>query len=183
MNKDNYSIKNIKAIIGLGNPGLKYYRNRHNIGFRILDKISQDYNVNWSASDVMEHSKIAFSIDNVLQQIILIKPQTFMNDSGRVMSYLNKKGIRSENILVVHDELEKSFGKIIIKFGGSARGHNGLRSIINAIGYDFWRLKFGIGRPEDKKDVANYVLSNFNSEEEKEIDILIENSVNKIFQR
>ena len=93
--------------------------------------------------------------------ILLIKPQTFMNASGKVIPFLLKKGIKGENILVVHDELEMPFGKIKVKFGGSAKGHNGLRSIIDIIGKDFWRLSFGIDRPENREDVGQYVLSNF----------------------
>ena len=182
MNDIKFDIKNIKVIIGLGNPGQKYYRNRHNIGFRILDKISQDYNVSWNITDLMKHVKFSLSVNDIIQPITLIKPQTFMNDSGKAISFLQKKGIKAENILVIHDELEKGFGKIILKLGGSARGHNGLRSIINVIGYDFWRFRFGIGRPENKSDVANYVLSNFSLEEESDIDILIEESIQKIFQ-
>ncbi len=181
MNDIKFDIKNIKAIIGLGNPGQKYYKNRHNIGFRILDRIAQDYDVSWNISGIMNDSRISLSVNDIVQPIILIKPQTFMNDSGKAISFLQKKGIKAENILVIHDELEKSFGKIILKLGGSARGHNGLRSIINVIGYDFWRFRFGIGRPENKSDVANYVLSNFDAEEESEIDILVGESIQKIF--
>ncbi len=183
-----FDIKKIKAIIGLGNPGFKYYKNRHNIGFRILDKIAQDYSANWSVSDIQEDATITLtlnvssdSIDKSLHKIILIKPQTFMNDSGRVLLALQKKGINSENILVIHDELEKDFGKVSLKFDGSARGHNGLRSIMSFAGSSFWRLRFGIGRPEDG-DVAKFVLSNFNSQEEEKIDLLILESVKKIFQ-
>lgn len=177
-----FDIKNIKVIIGLGNPGLKYYKNRHNIGFRILDKISQNYNASWSILSIMEQTQISLSLNHSIQSIILIKPQTFMNASGKVISFLQKKGIKPENILVIHDELEKAFGKINLKFGGSARGHNGLRSIIGTIGYDFWRLCFGVGRPVDGTDIANFVLSNFSQDEEKEIDFLIDDSIKKIFQ-
>lgn len=176
-----FDIKNIKAIIGLGNPGLKYYKNRHNIGFRILDKIAQDYNANWNVGDIQEDAKISINIDQEICNIILIKPQTFMNDSGKVLVGLQKKGIKPENILVIHDELEKPFGNISLKFDGSARGHNGLRSIINSIGMGFWRLRFGIGRPEDA-DVANYVLSNFSQDEDSKINLLIEQAAKKIFQ-
>lgn len=178
-----FNIKNIKAIIGLGNPGAKYSKNRHNIGFRILDKIAQDYSASWTVSDLMEHTRFSLTVNDMVQPIILIKPQTFMNDSGRVIPFLQKKGIKSENILVVHDELEKGFGKVILKLGGSARGHNGLRSIIGVMGYDFWRLRFGIGRPGNKSEVASYVLSNFTAPEEENIDVLIEKSVQNIFQK
>lgn len=147
----------IKAIIGLGNPGEKYYYTRHNIGFRILDQLAQNYGVTWQKKKDMEITQIGENN----KQILLVKPQTFMNSSGSVIPSLTKQGIKPENILVVHDELEKPFGTMSIKFGGSHRGHNGLRSIITACGADFYRLRFGIGRPEQKEDVPNYVLEKF----------------------
>ncbi|MBU4269985.1 aminoacyl-tRNA hydrolase [Candidatus Dependentiae bacterium] len=175
-----FNIKNIKVIIGLGNPGIKYYRNRHSIGFRILDKIAQNYSVNWHILDIAEETKISITVDENIYSIILIKPQTFMNASGNVIPNLQKKGIKPENILVVHDELEKSFGNISLKFDGSARGHNGLKSIINGVGSAFWRLRFGVGRPEND-DVSTYVLSNFSNDEEIKIQTLIDEAITKIF--
>jgi len=125
----------------------------------------------------MDHAQIQISDEGMVRSLHVIKPQTFMNSSGRVLPFLLKKGIKGENILVVHDELEKPFGKLVIRFGGSPRGHNGLRSIQGMIGKDFWRLRFGIGRPEEKSQVGNYVLSPFLPEEENEIDVLIEETI------
>src|SRR5690606_12220398 len=85
----------------------------------------------------------------------------FMNDSGKVIPWLAQKGIKADSLLVVHDELEQPFGKVRLKQGGSARGHNGLRSIIQVIGPDFNRLQIGIGRPATKEEVPTYVLSPF----------------------
>lgn len=181
MEQLNFNLKNIKAIIGLGNPGKKYYKNRHNIGFRILDAIAQNYSVDFKSSSLMDEAKIPVMIENFSHPIILIKPKTFMNSSGQVLPYLNKKGIKSENILVMHDDLEKKIGNISLKFDGSARGHNGLKSIIGFIGKRFWRLRFGIDRPENKSEVADYVLSNFSEKEEFQISNLIDEAVNKIF--
>lgn len=147
----------IKAIIGLGNPGPKYSLNRHNIGFIIVDRLGEIYNSHWSTSNNFESAKIQIN-DN---SILLIKPQTFMNNSGEVISALKKKGIQPEEILVVHDELELPYGKIAMKFAGSAKGHNGLKSIIANMSDQFWRLRFGIGRPASREDVPNYVLENF----------------------
>jgi PTH1 family peptidyl-tRNA hydrolase len=147
----------IKAIIGLGNPGPKFEHNRHNIGFLVLDALADKYNLSWQKKDIFELAELC--IDD--KTVLLIKPQTFMNTSGKVVPFLQKKGIKPENIIVVHDELELPFGKVKLKFAGSAKGHNGLRSIIDFIGKDFWRLSFGIGRPENREDVGNYVLSNF----------------------
>lgn len=177
---NNFELKKIKAIIGLGNPGNKYSKNRHNIGFRVVEAISDKFDGSWQERDNLDVSEIQISFNEELIKIILIKPQTFMNDSGCVIPFLLKKGIKPEEILVVHDELEKPFGKMIIKFDGSARGHNGLRSIIGMIGSNYWRLRFGIGRPEDKSQVSNYVLSNFTPDQESKIDDLIDESINLI---
>ena len=162
----------IKAIIGLGNPGPQYRFNRHNIGFLIIDALADQYGEQWSSKDNMQATTVR--INN--QSVILIKPQTFMNDSGKVLSFLQKKGIKPENILVVHDELEKKFGTLALRQGGSHRGHNGLRSIIGACGQDFWRLRFGIGRPENKEDVSTYVLSNF-QEDKHQLEGLMSDAV------
>ncbi len=147
----------IKAIIGLGNPGSKYEYTRHNIGFRVVDAIADRHAGSWAARDIMEVADIAINGHRVL----LIKPQTFMNASGKVIPWLQKQGIKSENILVIHDELEKPYGKLSFKMDGSARGHNGLRSIIEFCGVDFPRLRFGIGRPEERSAVGDYVLEDF----------------------
>ena len=181
---ENFNKNNIKAIIGLGNPGQKYYKNRHNIGFRIIDELASKLNASWQSSDNMEYANVCLQEEQAFgcQQIYLIKPQTFMNSSGSVISFLSKKGIKPDQILVIHDELEKKFGSIRIKFGGSAKGHNGLRSIIGVMGMDFWRLCFGIDRPENKDEVSNYVLSNFYLKEEKELELLILQAVDLILQ-
>jgi peptidyl-tRNA hydrolase, PTH1 family len=179
-NSEKFDHKNIKAIVGLGNPDQKYYKNRHNIGFRIVDAIAERFYGSFRASDNLEYAQI--SLDENSKPIYLIKPLTFMNKSGQAISFLTKKGIKIEEILVVHDELEKDFGKFSIRLGGSARGHNGLKSIIENVGPNFWRLRFGIGRPADKSEVSNYVLSNFSKDEESRIDQLIQESVDLIFK-
>lgn len=147
----------IKAIIGLGNPGQKFYNTRHNIGFRVVDALAQAHGAVWQKKNEMEYAEITIND----QRVMLIKPQTFMNNSGRVIPFILKKGINPDNILVVHDELEKPFGNVSIKVGGSAKGHNGLRSIIGTCGAEFARLRFGIGRPVHKEEVPDYVLMQF----------------------
>ena len=173
--------KIIKAIIGLGNPGPKYYKTRHSIGFRVLDELGQRYGANWREGALAQTAEIMIGD----HKVILIKPQTFMNSSGGVIPALLKQGIKAENILVVHDELEKPFGALAFKIGGSHRGHNGLRSIIEVCGADFARLRFGIGRPENKEDVGDYVLEPFHEPQEKveqcimQAADMIENNINK----
>jgi len=164
----------IKAIIGLGNPGRQYSRNRHNIGFRIVDALADKYGASWQTKDAMEYTTVTINGQN----IILIKPQTFMNSSGKVCPYLAKQGIKAENIVVVHDELELPFGHIKTKVGGSAKGHNGLKSIIAACGELFNRLRFGIGRPEQRERVPDYVLENFS----EDVEPYIEKAVSAIVQ-
>lgn len=177
---EHYDKNIIKAVIGLGNPGSKYHKNRHNIGFRVLDALGKQFGLSWQKGDKMEYSQAHVSSDGSVRTVYLIKPLTFMNDSGLVLSFLQKKGIKPNEILVVHDELEKPFGFTGVSFSGSAKGHNGLRSIMGMIGQDFWRLKFGIGRPAEKADVPNYVLSNFGPQEEAMLDELIEKALTAI---
>lgn len=165
----------ILAIIGLGNPGRQYQFNRHNIGFRVIDVLADRFGGSWQNREQMEIAEIVINGSKV----ILIKPQTFMNSSGKVIPYLTKKGVKPENILVVHDELELPFGQIKFKMGGSHKGHNGLRSIIGVCGDVFARLRFGISRPENRDDVPDYVLHNF-IESKDEIDQLIDNAVSMI---
>ena len=158
----------IRAIIGLGNPGPQYQFNRHNIGFRVVDALAERHGGEWKNK---EHAKVAHVQINGVP-VILIKPQTFMNDSGKVVSFLTKQGSKPEHILVVHDELELPFGQLKIKIGGSHKGHNGLRSIMVACGDAFARLRFGIGRPENRDHVSGYVLENFR-ESKEEVERLI----------
>lgn len=158
-----YSKREIRAIIGLGNPGEKYYKTRHSIGFRVLDALAEKYSASWQQNSTMSYASVS---DFSLHTIYLIKPLTFMNNSGEVIPWLSKKGIKADQILVVHDELEKPFAANALRFGGSPRGHNGLRSIIGMIGQDFWRLRFGVGRPQGEISVADYVLQAFNQQEE-----------------
>ena len=172
-----FNLADIKVIIGLGNPGSKYRMTRHNIGFLIIDALVDYCGVIMNKSDLMEHGQAVLS--NSEQKIILIKPQTFMNGSGKVLPSLLKKGIKVDQILVIHDELEKKFGVLQLKCGGSIRGHNGLRSIADFIGLDFWRLRFGVDRPQshEKTDVGSYVLNSYSSEEMIQLANKIEKTV------
>lgn len=153
--------KRIQAIIGLGNPGPKHYYQRHNIGFRVLDMLADMHGATWHTKGESEQASIIING----QKLLLIKPQTFMNTSGRVIPSLIKQGIKAENIVVVHDELEVPFGMVKYKFGGSHKGHNGLRSIIGVCGADFGRIRCGIGRPQTADEVPVYVLHNFSESE------------------
>jgi len=165
----------IRCIIGLGNPGQEYALQRHNIGFRIIDAVCSNNNGSWQIKNSMAIAEVAIRDKNIL----LIKPLTGMNLSGSVIASLRKKGITPEQTIVVHDELEKKFGDITLKKGGSARGHNGLRSLISVWGENFYRLRCGIGRPIAKDEVPQYVLSRF-SESYQDVEDMIQKATSKL---
>ena len=165
----------IKAIIGLGNHGPKFYATRHNIGFQVVDALANQYNGQWNKKDLLEEATIHINDT----PIILIKPMTFMNDSGKILPYLQKKGITISDILVVHDELEKPFGSVSYRMGGSAKGHNGLRSIIAHAGDQFGRIRMGIGRPQEREQVPDYVLKPF-TEKRDDVDAMIAKALDVI---
>ena len=149
--------RTIKAIIGLGNPGRQYAATRHNVGFCVLDLLCDQLSGTWQTHRLFLQALVMID-DHPIQ---LIKPQTYMNSSGLVIPELKKKGIMCDQILVVHDELQLPFGQVKYRFGGSARGHNGLKSIIQSCGPEFGRICCGIDRPEKQEEVPNYVLQPF----------------------
>ena len=155
-------------LVGLGNPGSKYFSNRHNIGFRMVDDLMEKKNISFDHGKDCASSK--FQTNSGI--IYVLKPLEFMNLSGGcVQKIISKFKILSKDIMVLHDELDFPFGTIKIKFSGGHAGHNGLRNIIDTIGSkDFYRIRFGIGRPENKNyPIADYVLNNFSSEEEEKM--------------
>ncbi len=159
----------IKLIVGLGNPGSQYEKTRHNAGFLVLDRVSSNLFGCWRLESRFnsEVSEINASGCKVLLQ----KPVTFMNKSGDAVAKLARYyKISPDEILVVHDELDFESGVARLKKAGGHAGHNGLRDIIQKIGSrDFYRLRIGIGRPSQGKDVANYVLSTATTSELKVI--------------
>lgn len=175
--KQHFDPATIKLIIGLGNPGSKYTYNRHNIGFRVVEALVNKFGGSFRKQDNCEIAECTIRSN---QDVFVAKPQTFMNSSGEILSKFLKKGIKAENILVVHDELEKPFAHLSLKCGGSAKGHNGLKSIISVVGDGFWRLRFGIARPLNKEDVPNYVLQNFSQDEESQLILSIEKALSLI---
>ena len=152
----------IKLIVGLGNPTEKYKNTRHNVGFWMINNLSSLNKINMSYDENFVGIIGLTNSFNEENTVILLKPQTFMNDSGLSIKLLaDKFNIKPEEILVVHDELELPFGKMKFKHGGSSKGHNGLKSIIQYCGADFYRLAIGIGRPATREDVPNFVLEDF----------------------
>ncbi len=147
-------------IVGLGNIGDKYILTRHNIGFMIIDEMIK----NLKTSSI---NKSNFKADVYKSSYdLFVKPKTYMNLSGEaVIAIKNYYKIENEEIIVIHDDLDLPFGTVKFKIGGGHGGHNGLKSLDSHIGKDYIRVRVGIGKPENKEDVANYVLSNFSKEE------------------
>lgn len=158
--------KVIKLIVGLGNPGQQYKKNRHNTGFLVLDRLVESCGGTWS----LHESKFQGHVANCVvgqNKVIMLKPQTFMNNSGMSVAAASRfYKIEIEEILIVHDELDLSPGVVKLKKGGGHAGHNGLRDIIaHQGGRDFYRVRIGVGHPGEKKGVAEYVLSNPSTKE------------------
>lgn len=145
--------------VGLGNPGVKYLQNRHNIGFMAVDRIAGDHGFTpWKSKfqGVMSEGRLG------CEKVLLLKPETFMNKSGQsVGEAMRFFKLEPQDIVVFHDELDLAPGKCRVKRGGGHAGHNGLRSIHQHIGEDYVRVRMGIGHPGRKELVANYVLQDF----------------------
>lgn len=149
-------------IIGLGNPGTQYQNNRHNIGFMAVDEIIRRHNFSEPKKKFQ-----ALVTEGVIggEKVLLMKPQTFMNLSGQsAQAAAAFYKIPLDQVIVFHDELDLASGKIRTKFGGGAAGHNGLRSIDEHLGQDYWRVRLGIGHP-GKERVLGHVLSDFSKED------------------
>lgn len=144
---------------GLGNPGPKHARQRHNIGFMAVDEIIRRYD--FSLRQSKHHAYVAEGMIGG-EKILTLKPKTFMNESGRALgSAVRFHKLRPGAVTVLYDELDLAPGKVRVKMGGGHAGHNGIRSISSHIGQDFRRVRIGIGHPGDKKRVHSYVLSDF----------------------
>jgi len=141
--------------VGLGNPGRSYERTRHNVGFLVADELARRHGGSWRKRKKAEAAPITLG----LQDVTLLKPTTFMNNSGSALAGHN----RAEDLIVVHDDLDLPEGDVRVKVGGGAGGHNGLRSVIGRYGPDFIRVRVGVGRPPPGMGVTDYVLGKMNS--------------------
>lgn len=165
----------MNLIIGLGNIGEDYLLTRHNVGFMVIDEITKNLttaNINKSnfQSTLLKSGYNLFS-----------KPTTYMNNSGvAVNSIMDYYKIDIEDIIVIHDDLDLPFGTVKYKIGGGHGGHNGLRSIDSHIGKEYIRVRIGIGKPLDRSNVANYVLSNFSKEELNKLQDIITHTIKAI---
>ena len=151
-------------VVGLGNPGPEYALTRHNIGFMAVDVLADAGRF----TSKFHGETYARTIED--EKVILLKPMTYMNLSGKsVQAAMAFYKIPPENVIVLHDELDLPLGKIRIKQGGGANGHNGLKDIDQMVGANYWRIRLGIGHPGMKEQVHGHVLSRFSNDEQDEV--------------
>lgn len=163
-------------IIGLGNPGSQYAKNRHNIGFMFIDALVEAQGFRSAGTKRFQSLTFEGTISD--HRVILIKPQTFMNLSGHaVQQAMNFYKVAPDHVIVFHDELDLDAGKFRVKTGGGNAGHNGLKSITQHIGPNFVRARMGIGHPGDKGLVHDHVLSDFAKSDAEWVTGLIKSSI------
>ena len=166
----------MKLIVGLGNPGKEYSANRHNIGYLCVNRLARQHHIDMDK----KQGKARVGIGTISgTQVVLAKPQTFMNASGiSVVNLLEKYKLTPDDLIVIHDDLDLPLGKIRIKKHSSAGGHNGIKSIIGSLGtQDFTRIRIGISRPQTgniaEETIVDYVLGDFEHQDRKLVDEII----------
>ncbi|MFF7992904.1 aminoacyl-tRNA hydrolase [Kitasatospora xanthocidica] len=165
-------------VVGLGNPGEQYARNRHNIGFMVVDLLAQRMGAKFKA-----HKSRAQVAEGRLagKRVVLAKPMSFMNLSGGPVTALRDfYKAPAAALIAVHDELDIDYAALRLKLGGGDNGHNGLKSITKSLGPDYHRVRCGIGRPPGRMEVADFVLKDFSSTERKELDWFVDRSADAV---
>jgi PTH1 family peptidyl-tRNA hydrolase len=165
-------------IAGLGNPGERYGRTRHNVGYMAVDRLSHRLDV--TLRKVRFVAAVAADARSGGVPMILAEATTFMNESGPpIASLAKKRDVPAERVVVIHDELDLAFGALRVKFGGSTAGHHGLDSLVSAFRTpDFYRVRIGVGRPPGRQDPIDFVLSPFSAREREEAEVLVEDAAN-----
>ena len=165
-------------LVGLGNPTPDSNDNRHNVGFKIIDSINRKFGLT-KKKPKFKGLLTTGNISN--KKVYAIKPLTFMNNSGIcIRELIEYFKIDAEDVIVFHDDLDVDFAKIKVKFGGSSAGHNGIESIDKFIGKDYSRVRVGIGKPEKKIEVSDFVLTNFTEEEKLDLEKVIQNIIDSM---
>jgi len=165
-------------VVGLGNPGRRYQKNRHNVGFMAVDRLAVAHGVHTSK---LQHKALVGTGHVAGRSVILAQPQTYMNDSGDAVGPVaNYYKVPASNVLVVYDELDLPFGTLRLREKGGAGGHKGMKSVIQHLGEGFPRLRLGIGRPPGRMDPAAYVLQDFGKDELPILDEVLDEAVRAI---
>ncbi|MDD3669640.1 MAG: aminoacyl-tRNA hydrolase [Alphaproteobacteria bacterium] len=158
----------MKLLVGLGNPGSEYAATRHNVGFMAVDGIVRRHSSFPAFKDKFNALAAQGTIGG--EKVVLLKPQTYMNESGRaVLAACTFYKIAPADIIVIHDDMDLAVGRVRVKTGGSAGGHNGIKSIDDAVGPEYARVRIGIGRPDTPAQAVDWVLSRFAADEAQTI--------------
>jgi PTH1 family peptidyl-tRNA hydrolase len=171
-------------IVGLGNPGPEYAMNRHNIGFMVADLLAERIGGRFKRAGKAQAQVVEGRIGvpgPAGRRVVLAKPMSFMNLSGGPVTALRDfYKVPTANVVAVHDELDIDYGVLRLKLGGGDNGHNGLKSMTKAMGADYHRVRFGIGRPPGRMQVADFVLRDFSSAERKELDYVVDRAADAV---
>lgn len=169
----------VKIIAGLGNPGARYRRTRHNLGFEVLDGLAARLGAAFTRE---KHQGLLAEAVYERERLLLVKPQTFMNRSGNCLAAVARNKMDApDQLLVVVDDVNLPLGRVRMRAGGSAGGHNGLKSIIERLGSrDFHRLRLGVGDERDTEDLAGHVLSKFRPDERPAVDDMCTRAVEAV---
>ncbi|MGH2794275.1 MAG: aminoacyl-tRNA hydrolase [Actinomycetota bacterium] len=173
-------MSSLYLVAGLGNPGSEYERTRHNLGFLTVDELASRLDAG-KLKRTRKHSAFVAEAHDGDGRLVLAKPQTMMNLSGRsIASLMGFYKVPLENVIVVHDELDLPFGVVRVKLGGGTAGHNGLRSIVQAVGDGFVRVRLGIGRPMGRKDPVAFVLEAFTKAEAEAVPGIVDRAADAV---
>lgn len=171
-------------IAGLGNPGPEYAANRHNVGFMVADLLAERVGGRFKRAGKAQAQVVEGRIGPPgpgNRRVILVKPMSYMNLSGGPVTALRDfYKVPVGNIVAIHDELDIDYGTLRLKFGGGDNGHNGLKSMTKAMGSDYHRVRFGIGRPPGRMQVADFVLKDFSAAERKELDYFVDRAADAV---
>ncbi len=169
----------MKVVLGLGNPGRKYARTRHNLGFVVVDRIASENRV---AVQKKKHNSLIGDWQTDREKILLVKPQTFMNRSGEAVKQLFRYlPVTIKDLVVIHDDLDLPFGRIRVRPGGGAGGHRGVLSVLETLGEEsFFRVRVGIGRPPAGIDPTDYVLEPFSREESPRLEQIVSRAADAV---
>lgn len=171
-------------IVGLGNPGSEYANNRHNVGFMVADLLAERIGGRFKRAGKAQAQVLEGRLGApgpASRRVVLVKPTSFMNLSGGPVNALRDfYKVPLAHIVAVHDELDIDYGTLRLKLGGGDNGHNGLKSMTKAMGPDYHRVRFGIGRPPGRMQVADFVLKDFSSTERKELDFLVDRATDSV---
>jgi PTH1 family peptidyl-tRNA hydrolase len=171
------------VVVGLGNPGTRYSGTRHNVGYAVCDELASRMGGSWKASRSGRATVVEGRLAGVPGvRAVLGRGRSFMNESGGpVAGLLAYYQVPPERLVVIHDELDLPYADLRVKFGGGDNGHNGLKAIRTSLGTgDFYRVRFGVGRPPGRQDTAAYLLTAFGSAERRELDVGVQRAADAV---